>query len=181
MRVARRIGEAERGIEIVHAPGDITASVTPEIVARMFPQTRKANIVTHLPSVLAGLRECALGDRQMVLMALATIRAESEGFLPISEGISGFNTRNAPSTATSRAPPRATASATRSPATARASRAAASCNSPDATTTAGWGARSARTCWAIPNLANDGPLAGPHPRAIPQEQRRPRARRACGG
>ena len=50
----------------------------------------------HLPSVLAGLRACALGDRQMVLMALATIRAETEGFLPIPEGISGFNTRVRP-------------------------------------------------------------------------------------
>ena len=89
-------GAVERGIGIVHAPGDITADVTPDLVARMFPQTRKANIVAHLPSVLAGLRECALGDRPMVLMALATIRAESEGFLPISEGISGFNTRHAP-------------------------------------------------------------------------------------
>ena len=52
--------------------------------------------MTHLPSVLAGLRACALGDRQMVLMALATIRAETEGFLPIPEGISGFNTRVRP-------------------------------------------------------------------------------------
>jgi predicted chitinase len=32
----------------------------------------------------------------MVLMALATIRAETEGFVPISEGISRFNTRTTP-------------------------------------------------------------------------------------
>lgn len=89
---------------VVPAPGgvvvggraDITGSVTPEMVARMFPHTRKANIVEHLPAVLAGLHAAGLGDREMVLMALATIRAETEGFRPISEGRSGFNTRNTP-------------------------------------------------------------------------------------
>jgi predicted chitinase len=89
-------GMAERGVEIAHAVGDITGSVTVDRVATMFPQTRKANIEMHLPSVLAGLRDCGLGDRQMVLMALSTIRAESEGFRPISEGVSGFNTRQHP-------------------------------------------------------------------------------------
>jgi hypothetical protein len=58
----------------------------------MFPVTNKANIVANLPFVLAGLRGCGLTDRSMVLMALATIRAETEGFLPISEGRSRFNT-----------------------------------------------------------------------------------------
>jgi putative chitinase len=62
----------------------------------MFPNTSRANITTHLPHVLAGLRGCGLGDRDMVLMALATIRAESEGFVPIPEGRSGFNTRVTP-------------------------------------------------------------------------------------
>jgi hypothetical protein len=75
---------------------DITGRVSPELVMRMFPNTIKANIVAHLPSVLAGLRACGLGDRDMVLMALATIRAETEGFRPISEGRSGFNTRVQP-------------------------------------------------------------------------------------
>ena len=32
----------------------------------------------------------------MVTMAIATIRAETEGFLPIDEGISAFNTRRKP-------------------------------------------------------------------------------------
>lgn len=75
---------------------DITGNVTTELVARMFPSTPKANIVTHLPDVLAGLHAGGLGDRDMVLMALATIRAETEGFRPISEGRSGFNTRTHP-------------------------------------------------------------------------------------
>jgi predicted chitinase len=35
-------------------------------------------------------------DKPMVLMALSTIRAETEGFVPISEGKSRFNTLNSP-------------------------------------------------------------------------------------
>ena len=70
--------------------------VTADQVAKMFPVTNKANIVANLPFVLAGLRGCGLINRAMVLMALATIRAETEGFLPISEGRSTFNTRSTP-------------------------------------------------------------------------------------
>jgi predicted chitinase len=70
--------------------------VTADKVAKMFPLTNKANIVANLPFVLAGLRGCGLTDRFMVLMALATIRAETEGFLPISEGRSKFNTSVTP-------------------------------------------------------------------------------------
>jgi predicted chitinase len=70
--------------------------VTADKVAKMFPLTNRANIVANLPFVLAGLRGCGLTDRFMVLMALATIRAETEGFLPISEGRSKFNTRITP-------------------------------------------------------------------------------------
>ena len=33
-----------------------------------------------------------LGDRAMVLMSVSTIRAETEGFVPIDEGKSRFNT-----------------------------------------------------------------------------------------
>ena len=66
--------------------------VTVAIVARMFPATPRRNISTHLPHVLVGLKEQELVDKPMVLMALATIRAESEGFVPIDEGISQYNT-----------------------------------------------------------------------------------------
>ena len=41
---------------------------------------------------LAALDAAEIGDRPMVLMALATIRAESAGFRPIDEGISRYNT-----------------------------------------------------------------------------------------
>lgn len=75
---------------------DITGRVTIDQVARMFPATRRANIEANLPFVLAGLRDRSLGDREMVLMALATIRAETEGFVPIDEGVSRYNTRVTP-------------------------------------------------------------------------------------
>lgn len=75
---------------------DITGLVSPELVAGMFPVTKLASITTNLPFVLAGLRSRLLGDRPMVLMALATIRAETEGFVPIDEGVSHFNTRAVP-------------------------------------------------------------------------------------
>jgi peptidoglycan hydrolase-like protein with peptidoglycan-binding domain len=67
-------------------------NVTVAIVRRMFPDTRVSNIETHLPIVLQALVDADLGDKDMVLMALGTIRAETAGFVPISEGISHFNT-----------------------------------------------------------------------------------------
>jgi hypothetical protein len=74
-------------------PGDITGLVTPEIVKKTFPAaTRLSNIAANLPFVLAGLRARQLGDRAMVLMSVSTIRAETEGFVPIDEGKSKFNT-----------------------------------------------------------------------------------------
>src|ERR1700690_667519 len=67
-------------------------AVTPEIVAKMFPQTPVANIRANLPAVLNALVESQLTTKEMVLMALATIRAETESFEPVSEGVSHFNT-----------------------------------------------------------------------------------------
>lgn len=68
------------------------SQVTPQAVAKLFPDALGANIRKHLPSVLAGLQEFGLTDRDMVLMALATIRAETAGFEPISEYKSKYNT-----------------------------------------------------------------------------------------
>lgn len=70
----------------------VIPQVTVTVVSRMFPVTPTGNIKKHLPEVLAALEARALGDKPMVLMALATIRAETEGFVPIGEGISKFNT-----------------------------------------------------------------------------------------
>ena len=66
--------------------------VTATLVSEMFPQTPIGNIKANLPPVLNALAEANLGDKTMVLMALATIRAETESFLPVAEGLSRFNT-----------------------------------------------------------------------------------------
>ena len=71
---------------------DATAGMTVAIAARLFPHTLLANIKKNLPIVLDALRLAGIADRVMVLTALATIRAESEGFEPISEGLSRYNT-----------------------------------------------------------------------------------------
>jgi hypothetical protein len=76
---------------------DILDQVTPEKVKSIFAAaTLLRNISANLPFVIAGLRATGLGDKPMVLMSLGTIRAETEGFRPISEGISSFNTANSP-------------------------------------------------------------------------------------
>ena len=70
----------------------VIPDVTVSLVCRMFPHTPGENIRTHLPFVCDALVEYDLVDKPMVLMALATIRAETESFVPISEGQSRFNT-----------------------------------------------------------------------------------------
>jgi hypothetical protein len=66
--------------------------ITVEIAARMLPYAPRANVESNLPIVLNALVGPQLADRPMVLMALATIRAETGSFLPISEGQSRYNT-----------------------------------------------------------------------------------------
>jgi len=66
--------------------------ITPHAIQPMFPATPAANIAANLPHVLAALTAAGLADTPMLLMALATIRAEAESFLPLSEGVSRFNT-----------------------------------------------------------------------------------------
>lgn len=67
-------------------------AATVAVVSRMFPGTPVANIRANLPIVLQALADAALADKQMVLMALGTIRAETASFRAISEGISKYNT-----------------------------------------------------------------------------------------
>ena len=62
------------------------------LVAEMFPFTALDAIRRHLPPVVQGLREFGLVEKPIVLAALATIRAETEGFLPVEEALSRFNT-----------------------------------------------------------------------------------------
>ena len=71
---------------------DATTQFTVGVVSDMFPSTTIGNIKKHLPLILAALKKLDLGDREMILMALSTIRAETEGFVPIDELQSRFNT-----------------------------------------------------------------------------------------
>jgi peptidoglycan hydrolase-like protein with peptidoglycan-binding domain len=68
------------------------AGVTAETVSKMFPGVPIANIKENLPFVLQALVDAGLADKPMVLMALATIRAETGNFTPLSEFKSKFNT-----------------------------------------------------------------------------------------
>ncbi len=61
-------------------------------VSKLFPATKPANIARYLPYIEAALGVAQLTDRPMILGALGTIRAETEGFVPISEAPSKFNT-----------------------------------------------------------------------------------------
>ncbi|ATE62829.1 peptidoglycan-binding protein [Thauera sinica] len=70
----------------------VADEVTPLIVARMLPDAPIDNIKANLGSVLDGLRHFGLTDKTMVLMALATIAAETAGFEPLDEFRSRFNT-----------------------------------------------------------------------------------------
>ena len=72
---------------------DALSVVTPAVVKMMFPDTPLGSITRNLPAVMAGMGWAELTDRDMILMALSTIRCETEGFIPIDEGVSKYNTR----------------------------------------------------------------------------------------
>lgn len=84
------------GSDPVKLPPDsgkpILEQFTLSVVRQMFPLTPVRNITTNLPFVLQATADAGLADKNMILMALATIRAETEGFEPISEFKSRFNT-----------------------------------------------------------------------------------------
>ena len=70
----------------------ITHKVGVDIVGGMFPATPTNNIHVNLGFILHAMNKVDLQDRLMILTALSTIRAETEGFMPIDEKISPFNT-----------------------------------------------------------------------------------------
>jgi peptidoglycan L-alanyl-D-glutamate endopeptidase CwlK len=74
------------------ATGGTGVTVTVAQCAKMFPGVPLSNIETNLPFVMTALNAAGLGDKNMVLMALATIRAETGNFTPLSEFQSKFNT-----------------------------------------------------------------------------------------
>jgi putative chitinase len=70
----------------------VISQLTTDLVIRMFPAAPRANINKYLPLVRRALAERGLVDKAMILMALATVRAECATFDPISEGPSPLNT-----------------------------------------------------------------------------------------
>ena len=66
--------------------------ITVAIARRMLPWAPFANVEKNLPLVLNALVASKLADKPMILMALATIGAETGSFLPASEGQSHYNT-----------------------------------------------------------------------------------------
>lgn len=71
---------------------ELAVSVDGALVVKLFPYTRTSNIARNLPYVTAALAAFGLGDAGMIGVALGTIRAETEGFVPIAELPSHFNT-----------------------------------------------------------------------------------------
>ncbi|WP_019506017.1 peptidoglycan-binding protein [Pleurocapsa sp. PCC 7319] len=69
-----------------------TGLFTVDAVSQIFYDAPRSNIVKYLPLILNALEKLDLGDRNMVLIALSTIRAESASFAPISEFRSRYNT-----------------------------------------------------------------------------------------
>ena len=68
-------------------------ALTAAEVSALFPAaTPRSNIARYWPYISSALAEEGIGDRAMALLALATIRAESEGFEPIDEHPSAWNT-----------------------------------------------------------------------------------------
>jgi hypothetical protein len=81
-------------LDLIEPQGDKFGKVALNVshVSELFPATKPANIARYLPYVEASLGVADLTDRAMVVGALGTIRAETEGFVPISEFQSKFNT-----------------------------------------------------------------------------------------
>jgi putative chitinase len=67
------------------------SEITTDKVQQIFPFTPAAHIAANLPFLLdaLGAAQC---DRTMAIVALATIRAETESFLPEAEQPSEYNT-----------------------------------------------------------------------------------------
>jgi len=87
-RTASALGLDGSGPDAPSAMPPFTVSV----VSKMFPATPLDPIKQNLPQVLDALRARNLTSVPVVAAALATIRAETEGFVPIAELISRFNT-----------------------------------------------------------------------------------------
>jgi putative chitinase len=80
------------GLQFTDEVPDTASTVTVSIVSKILPSAPIGNIKKYLPYILKALTDAGLNDKKFILMALATIRAETESFAPISEFISRYNT-----------------------------------------------------------------------------------------
>ncbi len=71
-------------------------SVSPKALYPVFPGARRSVIDAHWPIIVDALRDDRLESPLIVAYALGTIAAETAGFVPISEGVSKYNTRVTP-------------------------------------------------------------------------------------
>ncbi len=76
----------------ISPPAELAVNVDTALVSKLFPYTKTSNIAKNLPYVTSALAAFGLTDANMISVALGTIRAETEGFVPISELPSHFNT-----------------------------------------------------------------------------------------
>jgi hypothetical protein len=73
-------------------PTNLPQPLDASLVSQLFTFTKAFNITKNLPSVTASLAAFGLTDAKMISAALSAIRAETEGFVPIAEMLSQFNT-----------------------------------------------------------------------------------------
>ena len=70
----------------------LSVSVDTVLASKLFPYTKTSNIAKNLPYITTAMAAFGLTEANMICVALGTIRAETEGFVPISELPSHFNT-----------------------------------------------------------------------------------------
>jgi len=79
--------------DYLRSGASVISQITPDLISKMFPGAPRANIEKYSPLVRSALVERGLVDKAMVLMAMATVRAETAMFDPISEAPSFLNTQ----------------------------------------------------------------------------------------
>jgi len=86
------IGPHARGLLGLERYPALDVPLSLELVKPLFPNTKPANVARLLPYVSSALRACGLLSPDVVVAALATIRAQAEAFLPMSEPVNVANT-----------------------------------------------------------------------------------------
>lgn len=74
-------------------PAPANDNVRPSVdqVCRIFVGARRENVARYWPALCQVLHAQGLGDRDMIAMALGTVRAETAGFVPLDEYLSRYN------------------------------------------------------------------------------------------